>query len=244
MIVPTVRDSFGRKDADALVELLAGDDPELGRAAQERVQEEGIDVLLDDPRVLNALLTGDPVGVRPPVVFYILIRQALLEGGVRDPATADYVTSLMLAFGSGKRAYRVSPGAHEEFHYLVDLVRRMGEVEEREAFLVRSHLGNYALWLAGFFPDFLSARVRRRGAPSIRYYEEMGATGYRLAARSPQAEHLGLEELLLQVAEEFTEVRWALNRVSDRHLWRSQANPVGRLIREVADPDQPPAPDR
>ena len=244
MIVPTVRDSFGRKDVEALVDLLASDDPELGRAAQARVQDEGIDVLLDDPRVLNAVLTGDPVGVRPPVLFYILIRQALLEGGVEDPGTADYVTSLVLAFGSGKRAYRVSSNAQEEFHYLVDLVRRMGEVEEREAFLIRSHLGNYALWLAGLFPDFLSARVRRRGAPSIRYYEEMGVTGYRLAARSPQAEHLGMEELLLRVADGFTELRWALNRVSDRHLWRSQANPVGRLLRDVSDPDRPPAPDR
>lgn len=243
MIVPTVRESFGRKDAEALVDLLAGGDPELGRAAETRLQEEGIDVLLDDPRVLNAVLTGEPVGVRPAVMFYILIRQALLEGGVQDRQTADYVTSLVLAFGSGKRAYRVSSDAREEFHYLVDLVRRMGEVKEQEAFLVRSHLGNYALWLAGFFPDFLSARVKRRGAPSIRYYEQMGATGYRLAARSRQAERFGMEELLHRVADEFTELRWALNRVSDRHLWRSQANPVGRLIREVADPDRPSAPE-
>ena len=242
MIVPTVRESFGRKDAEALVDLLAGDDPELGRAAEARLQQEGIDVLLDDPRILNAVLTGEPTGVRPPVLFYILIRQALLEGGVQDPRTADYVTSLVLAFGSGKRAYRVSSDAREEFYYLVDLVRRMGEVEERQAFLLRSHLGNYALWLAGFFPDFLAARVRRRGAPSIRYYEEMGATGYRLAARSPQAEQLGIGDLLNQVADEFTELRWALNRVSDRHLWRSEASPVGRLIREVSDPDTPPAP--
>ena len=95
-------------------------------------------------------------------------------------------------------------------------------------------MGNFALWLSGIFPDFLEARVQRRGAPPIAYYEQMGTTGYRMASESPEAAALGVREALDSVARHFSGVRSALNRVSDRYLWRSGGNPVGRLLREVS----------
>lgn len=233
MIMPTIRASFDRDDALHLVRLLGRDDPDLGERARNRLEEEGVDSLLDDPRVLNAILTDPEAGASPGVVFYVLVRQALLESGIDDRETADYVASLVLNFGRGDRAYRISDETDEEFHYLVDMVARMEEVEDRKAFLLRAHLGNYSLWISGLFPDFLEARVQRKGAPPISYYENMGATGFRLAAASPQAESLGLEDVLRDVARDFPGVRGALNRVSDRYMWPSDVDPVNRLLREV-----------
>lgn len=235
MILPTIRASFTRSDALHLVQLLGQDDPELGERARTRLEEEGVDSLLDDPRVRNALLTDSRAGASPAVIFYVLVRQALLEGGIDDRETADYVASLVLNFGRGTRAYRISDETDEEFHYLVDLVTRMEEVEGRRAFLLRTHLGNYSLWISGLFPDYLQARVQRKGAPPISYYETMGSTGFRMAARSPQAQSLGVEDVLREVARDFSGVRSALNRISDRYLWPGGANPVNRLLREVAD---------
>lgn len=235
MILPTIRASFGRKDALHLVSLLGRYDPELGRLARARLEEEGVDSLLDDPRVQNALLTDPDVTAPPGLIFYVLVRHALLEGGIDDPETADYVASLVLSFGRGGRAYRIAEGSDEEYHYLVDMVARMSEAGERKAFLLRAHLGNYSLWISGLFPDYLEARVQRRGAPPISYYEEMGATGFRLAADSPQAESLGVNHVYRDAARRFTDLRAALNRVSDRHLWPGATNPVNRLLREVVD---------
>lgn len=237
MILPRIRAGFDRKDAIALVELLGRDDAGLREAARERLDRDGLDALLDDPRVLNALLTSDDVPVGPPVVFYVLVRQALLESDIRDPGIADFLASLVLAFGSGTRAYRISEDSDEEFHYLVDLVGRMGEAGagSRDEFLLRSHLGNYALWLTGLFPDFVESRVRRRGAPPMGYYEAMGSSGYRSAAGTAQARTLGVEELFLGAAREFPRLRVALNRLSDRHLWHGKGDAVGRLLREVTD---------
>jgi len=234
MILPTIRASFGRKDALHLVRLLGAGDPELGRSARTRLEEEGVDSLLDDPRVRNALLTDPDVTASPSLIFYVLVRQALLEGGIDDRETADYVASLVFAFGREGRAYRISEEAEEEFHYLVDMVARLGEVGERRAFLLRAHLGNYSLWISGLFPDYLEARVQRKGAPPISYYEEMGATGYRTAADSAHAESLGVDDLYRQVARRFPGVRTALNRISDRYLWPGGSNPVNRLLREVS----------
>ena len=233
MILPTIRASFGRRDALHLVDLLARNDPELRDAASARLEQDGPDSLLDDPRVRNALLTDPDVAASPALVFYVLVRQALLEGGIDSAATADFVASVVVAFARTERAYRISEDSEQEFHYLVDMVQQLGEAEERRAFLLRAHLGNFSLWLAGLFPDFLEARVRRRGAPPIDYYDRMGTTGYRLASETRQAAALGVDQLFGDVARTFTGVRASLNQLSDRYLWPGGGDTVNRLIREV-----------
>jgi hypothetical protein len=122
MILPTIRRELDREDGVKLAELLAGDDPDLRRRSLERLDEEGIDALLDDPRTLNAVLTATGVQLSAPIVFYIIARQALLETGVTDLALADYVASVILAFGKGKRAYQISDRDAEEYHYLADMM--------------------------------------------------------------------------------------------------------------------------
>ena len=233
MILPNIRASFGRRDALHLVDLLARHDPEIRDAARARLEESGPDSLLDDPRVRSALLTDPDVSAPPALVFYVLVRQALLEGGIDSAATADFVASLVIAFARTERAYRISDESEEEFHYLVDMIQEMADADEERAFLLRSHLGNFSLWLAGLFPDYLEARVRRRGAPSIDYYDRMGTAGYRLASESPQAAALGVDKVFADVARTFTGVRTSLNQISDRYMWPGGGDPVNRLIREV-----------
>jgi hypothetical protein len=232
MILPTIRASFGRTDALHLVDLLARHDPELREAARARLDQSGPDSLLDDPRVRNALLTDPDVKAPPALVFYVLVRQALLEGGIDNAATADFVASLVIAFAKTERAYRISDDSDQEFRYLVDMVQELSTADARRAFLLRAHLGNFSLWMAGLFPDFLEARTRR-GAPSIDYYDRMGTTGYRLAAESPEAAALGVDHVFGDVARTFTGVRASLNQLSDRYMWPGGGDPVNRLIREM-----------
>lgn len=233
MVLPNIRASVGRREALHLAHLVGRHDAASLASVHLQLEEGGLDALLDDPRVLNAVLSERDVRTRPELVFYVLVRQALLERGVADVAAADYVASMVVQFGYARRAYRVSEAEEAEYAYLVDLVDRLSEARGREAFMIRAHMGNFALWLTGLFPDFLEARVRRRGAPPVSYYERMGATGYSIASSSPEAESLGLREVLSSMAEHFAGVRSALNRLADRHLWRGGGDPVGRLLREV-----------
>jgi len=234
MIMPTIRASFNRKEAQHLVWLLGRNDPEVGRAAQRRLEEDGIDSILDDPRMLNALMTDPHAAASPETFAYVLVRQALLESAIDDRAMADYIATLLVRFGCGTRAHRISDRSDEEFHYLVDIVTRTDEEGGKNAFLLRCHLGNYSLWISGLFPDYLESRLERKGAPPISYYERMGATGYRLAADTREAESLGVGDLFRGVARAFPGVRRALNRMSDRYLWPESANVVNRLLRDVA----------
>ena len=234
MILPNVRASFSRRDVLHLVHLISGEDEQLVRGAEHRLDEAGIDALLDDPRVLNALLTAPDVRAPTSLIFYVLVRHSLLEVGLDDRGTADYVTSMVVVFGQGARAYRVSESSTDEYHYLVDMVVRLANADRREAFLVLSHLGDFSLWLSGLYPDYLEARMRRKGAPPIHYYERMGSTGYQLAARSPEAKLRGVDRILGEVAVHFSGIRTALNLVSDRYLCPHGGNPVNRVLREVS----------
>lgn len=233
MISPSVRAAMGREEAQQIVRLIAQGDEDLRDAALRRLDEEGLDALLDDPRTLNALLTSGDVSVRPDVIFYVLVRQALLEGGINSRDVADYTAALVLRFGRDGRAYRPADGSVERYRYLVDLVRQLQSARGRRALLLSAHLGNYALWMAGLFPQHIAHRTQRRGAPGLAYYDDMGATGFRMASTMDGAEGLGLDAIFRDVADHFQGVRVALNRVSDRHIWRGAGDPVDRLLREV-----------
>ena len=236
MILPNVRASFGRAEASYVIWLLTRGSEEDRHYAEVRLREEGFDNILDDPRTLNALLAHGGFSTAPhPLVFYVLVRHALLEGGVTDRVLADYISALIINFGHGKRAYRVDDNEPPEYYYLIDLLEAAESATGYRQFLLRAHLGEYSLWLSGLFPDYISARVQRRGAPGLTYYEELGASGYRSAADHRDAAQNGLNRVYRSCAETFTALRIALNRVSDRHLFPTRGDPINRMLRQLND---------
>jgi hypothetical protein len=235
MIVPNIRSTFDRGDASFLVWLLSQGAEAARSREQARLDDMGLDAILDDPRTLNALLAGRQFSTaRPELVFYVLVRHALLEDGINDRGVADYLASLVLAFGREGRAYHITEDS-TEYRYLVDIVAAGDQSTGQRAFLLRAHLGEFALWLSGLFPDHITAREQRRAAPPLSYYEELGSTGYRLAARFSEAELHGLAELYRNCADFFPVLRVALNRVADRHLFPVTGDRIDRLLRQVAD---------
>lgn len=237
MILPNVRASFGRAEAGYIIWLLTRGSESARESAEARLREEGFDAILDDPRTLNALLAHTATFSTAPqtLVFYVLIRHSLLEHGITDRVMADYLSALLISFSKGKRAYRVDENGEAEYSYLVDLVTAAESASGHHRFLLHAHLGDFALWLSGLFPDYITARVQRRGAPGIHYYESLGASGYRLASDCRDATNSGMNLLYKSCADAFPDLRIALNAISDRHLFPTRAESVDRLLRQVAD---------
>jgi hypothetical protein len=235
MIVPNIRGSLDRSDAAFLVWLLTRGSESARLREEARLHDQGIDSILDDPRTLNALLAGPQFSTaRPELVFYVLIRHALLEDGINDRGMADYLAALVLTFGREGRAWHIAQES-TEYRYLVDIVAAGDQSRGQRAFLLRAHLGEFALWLSGLFPDHITAREQRRAAPPLSYYEELGSAGYRLAARYSEAEQHGIAELYRNCADFFPALRVALNRVADRHMFPAAGDRIDRLLRQVAD---------
>lgn len=235
MILPDVRASFDRDDAERLVGLLAREGEDTGRLGA-LVAERGIDVLLDHPRTARALVREPGVSRLPLALFaYVALRRSLLDGGIESRMLADYVTSIFLHFARESRAHRIGEYDDREYHYLVDLVEAIADAEGRRGFLLRAHLGNFALWLSGLFPDWIHHRMGRRGGPDLGYYESMGQAGFSLAADDPFAQRERLDVCYRDAARAFSSLRVAMNRFSDRFLTPRPASPVDRVLRQVVD---------
>jgi len=197
--------------------------------------EEGPDSLWDDPRLMGALVASrDLVRPSPALFFYVALRRLLLELGVDDRAVTDYCAAMVLAFGRGDRAYRISEHDENRYAYLVDLMAEAGRAEGERQFRVRMHLGNFSLWLTGIFPDYIAERRSRKGGPALPYFEGIGRRGFLMASDHRLAGRYGLDGVLRALGQRFAEARIALNRMSDRMMFPSHHS-ADRLMRQVED---------
>ena len=235
MIVANVRRQLTRRDAQLAARLVAGDSTAERVALERRLSDEGIDAVLDDPRLLGAILEH-PLGaaVSFPLFAYVAVRSALQRMGEGDRLIADYAAAVLLEFQAGGRANRVAASDDQTYSALYELLGDVNDPDGRRSLLVRAHLGNYALWLSGLFADHIEYRRWHRGGPSIDYFEEVGRHGFALAADHRLAVQHGLAPLYLRVAERFALVRAALSSVSDQLLFPNVHTPE-RLMRQVAD---------
>jgi len=234
VILANVRQRLGRDDAQLVLRLIARGSAEEYERAEDSLRDDGIDALLDDPRLMGAIVES-PQGARAslPLFAYVVVRNALRRVGEGDRVLADYAASILLHFGLRDAAQRVSATDDEVYTTLTELLRDAESADAKRSFLVRAHLGNYALWLAGLFPDSISHRRWRKGGPDLDYYDEMGKRGFQLAADHRLAEQHGLRTLYAMAALRFETMRCALNNVSDRMLFPNVHTPE-RLMRQVA----------
>jgi len=235
MIVADTRHRLTRDDAQLVLQLIAGGSREEEVRAEGLLRDGGIDELLDDPRLLPALIErrqGSRASL--PLLAYVLVRDALRSTGEKDRALADYVTSILLHFGFGGRARRIAAFDDEVYDTLASLLKDVDVGDPTRAFLVRAQLGNYALWLSGIFPDYIETRRFRRGGPDLGYYEDMGRRGYELAAEHRLATQYGMRDLYATAADRFAHLRVALNRVSDQFLFPNRPW-ADKLLRQVRD---------
>jgi hypothetical protein len=235
MILANVRQCLTRNDAQLALRLMSRGRADGIDEGEQALREQGIDSVLDDPRLLAALLE-QPQGAHAslPLFTYVLVRHALRDAGEQDRVVADYVAAILLHFGMRDRSRRIREHDDEVYDTLSALLADAESGDATRAYLVRAHLGNYALWLAGIFPDFIESRRHRRGGPDLDFYDEMGRRGYRLAAAHRLAQQQGMDRLYETAADRFATLRLALNRVSDR-LFFPHVHSADKLMRQVRD---------
>jgi hypothetical protein len=236
MIQPNTRRSMTRADAQLAIRLVARHSGAAeDRGLEERLADDGLDAVLDDPRLPAALLQ-EPLGAVAslPLLVYVMVRSVLCRLGEDDRVISDYVAAVVLAFGTAGRAERCSEADDELYDTLAALLRDAESGDARRSYLVRAHLGNYALWLSGLFADHIEHRRWRRGGPELGYYEDMGRRGFAMAAEHPAAREQGMAELYAVVAERFVTLRLALTGFSDTLLF-PDVNTPERLMRRVRD---------
>lgn len=219
MILANVRTRLRAADLRLVVLALSRGDQNRRAHFERLLAEEGPDRLLDEPGLLEGLLAVHSLVVPSPALFaYVAVRYSLLAAGIDSREMADYLAALLLGFGERDRHVRIREYDDATYHYLVDIVSDLAEGDEsgERGFLLLTHLGNYSLWLAGLFPDYIAARRLLGGGPDLPYYDELGRQGYHLASRHRLAERYGVAAIYREAAERFPVLRLAFNRLSDR----------------------------
>jgi hypothetical protein len=233
VIQATIRHHLTRDDAQLVARLIARDSGRPLAEIEQTLADRGIDAVLDDPRLPGALLrAGQGACASFPLFAYVMVRHALQRLGENDRRLADYVAAVMTHFVVRDNAHRISAADDQLYDTLAALMADVNDPDGRRSFFVRTHLGNYALWLSGLFPDHIEHRRWRRGGPDLDYYEEMGRRGFQLAAGHRLADDHGMATLFATAADRFGLLRAALNDVSDALLFPNNYTPE-RLMRQV-----------
>jgi hypothetical protein len=220
MIRANTRGRLTAADLQLVILLLSRGSAHSRAELERRLRAEGPDALLDAPDLLERLLTARSMLLPSQALFfYVVVRHALRASGLDDRDVADYLSAVLLDFGQRDRAWRIDWNDDQRHHYLVDILADLEATVGDRRFKVMVHLGNYALWLSGLFPDYIAARRLRKAGPDVSYYEAMGSRGFGLASDHVLAEEYGLDAVLRTAAERFPALRSALNGVSDRLLF-------------------------
>ena len=235
MILANVRGRLRIQDFRLVALALARGDAGRRARYEQLLLEQGPDPLLDDPGLLEALLAARSLAVpSPPLFAYVAVRHTLRAAAVDDRELADYLAALLLEFGDHDRHTRIRRADDESYGYLVDIVEDLTGLDDagERGLLLRVHLGNYSLWFAGLFPDYIEARRTRKGGPDLPYYDEVGRQGYRLASEHRLAERFGVASIYRSAAERFPALRVAFNRLSDRVFFRNVSTPE-KILRNL-----------
>jgi len=208
-------------DMDFILNTLSRGDRKKKAIEKLIIREKNfIDHLLDRVELFDQIARErEFTRISPSLYFYVLMRHGLKRSGIDNRAVSDYIATLLAEFVIRERLYRVSITHDEIYHYVVDLLGSLDGADPRNKFLIRTHIGNYSLFLLGIFLEYIrSNHEYGRSIPGINYYEEMGSTSYIVAAENRFAEQLELVEVLTLMGENFHIIRKSLNYISENYL--------------------------
>jgi hypothetical protein len=218
MITPNCRERLTASDFEFIARVLARSRRDSSSLTELLTDAETRDSILDSDRLFQAILEdGAPLHISPQCYFYVLLRHVLKEHGLASRDTCDYLASLLETFSRTERMKAPGGAGEGPQQYVSDLLLALQKAAPAQTFLLRAHIGNYALFITGVFHDRVESRSRR-GGPDVDFYQSVGAANYDAAADHPVARQRSLTRIYGELSERFHDIRVALNETADRHL--------------------------
>ncbi len=128
--------------------------------------------------------------------------------GLRDPEVTGYVARLLCEFAEADKLYQVRDELGRPIEELTEMMRAADPVngtatsfdEERS---VRKHIGDYALFLAGMYPEAADSGRRRRRRPSLGELIRAGKESYYIVSQFNLYEYEREAPLFARLSGEF-----------------------------------------
>ena len=108
-------------------------------------------------------------------LFRSLTEASFAQVGLPDPELMTYVTGLLVDFTHTDNLYCLRDAKGQRLEYLFDMQLESQRGDAAQARKTQKHLGDYALFTVGMFPESIQ---RRRRAVSPGYYVAQGKQAY------------------------------------------------------------------
>jgi hypothetical protein len=129
--------------------------------------------------------------------------------GLHDPDVTDYVARLLCEFSQADHLYKVRDDAGRPIEELTDMMLAADPVHgtapsfDAERAL-RKHIGDYALFVAGMYPEAIgSNRRRRRHQPSLEELIHAGKDSYYIVSQYNLFEYEQEAPLFARLSDRF-----------------------------------------
>lgn len=153
--------------------------------------------------------------------------------GVADPPLIDYLSALLTRFVHNDDVYRLRGASGRPLTELTDMVIEaeslpVGGRTRREYY---RHIGDFALFWTGVYPEAVERLRSRVGKDALVSYTAQGKRGYLLTSRMEEEEHHDTEaELFRRLSDQFEVCAVGLRKVREELNELRATPPDGGLI--------------
>src|ERR1700676_2156418 len=148
-------------------------------------------------------------------------RQYAEEIGICDPQIVGYVSRLLSEFCDVEELYKIRNGAGKSLTDVGEMLMESDPVygpapsfdRERQ---VRKHIGDYALFFTGMYPESINHfRLRRQRVESFVEWMKAGKESYYIVSKFEHFEYAKVAPLFAHLSREFEGCVYALNMVKN-----------------------------
>lgn len=159
------------------------------------------------------------------------------EIGIRDPQVVSYVASLLAEFCDVEQLYQIRNAAGRALSDVGEMLVESDPVfgpapsfnRERQ---VRKHIGDYALFFTGMFPESINHfRLRRDRVENFVDWMKAGKESYYIVSKFDCFEYTKVAPLFANLSVHFEQCVYGLSRVKN-HLQEMQ-HPIMRRSNEL-----------
>lgn len=235
MIRANCQEHFKKSDFEFLLSALTKYKSQRPALEKLMIDPAVMDQLLDNRSLIHEVLDRFSMAqISPYLFFYILVRRVLLDSGMDDRPVSSYLSCLLTEFGYKERMFKISMEDDKKYYYLVDLLEALDQKAGDMILMIHSHIGNYALFLSGIFPEYIYHRnAYNKSTVGMDYYEDMGSIYYYRASEHRLAKVYNLDSIYMTLSRRFREFRKALNSLADRYLMIKNRESVEDMMRDL-----------
>jgi hypothetical protein len=169
--------------------------------------------------------------------FTAIVEHYYEEVGVRNQEVQGYVATLLTEFCQVGNLYKIKNADGRPLCDVGEMLLESDPVygcapsfdRERQ---VRKHIGDYALFFSGMFPESLNGqRLRRSRMESLVDFVKAGKESYYIVSKFEHFEYARVAPLFRRMAHEFEQLVYGLNQV--RNELEEMQHPIIRKTSEL-----------